>query len=63
MKEVQFEQDSQITTTIGDLIATISEVALQAGKTEQEGYQLASLALRSILRKQPRGPKTRVVLN
>jgi hypothetical protein len=45
------ETSEKIQTTIGDLIAAISEIALKAGKTEAEGYHLASLTLQSILRK------------
>lgn len=40
-----------IDTTVGDLIATISEIALKAGKTEEEGYKLASLTLQNILKR------------
>ena len=39
-----------IKTTIGDLVEAITEIALQAGKTEQEGYKLASLTIEKILR-------------
>ena len=63
MKEVQVVQEERITTTLGDLIATISEIALQAGKTEQEGYQLASLALKNILKKRTQRPGARIILN
>ncbi len=47
------EQNSAplIQTTIGDLIEVISEIALEAGKSEAEGYRLASLTIESILRK------------
>jgi len=40
-----------IKTTIGDLVEAITQIALEAGKTEQEGYRLASLTIESILRK------------
>lgn len=40
-----------IETTLGDLIATVTEIALEAGQTEQEGYELASEALYGLLRK------------
>lgn len=39
-----------IETTIGDLIEAITDVALQAGKTEEEGYRLASFTLEKLLR-------------
>jgi hypothetical protein len=41
----------QVQTTIGDLIETITQIALEAGKTEAEGYELASLTLSKILRR------------
>lgn len=41
---------SVVETTVGDLIAAISEIALKAGRTEQEGYRLASLTLEKIMR-------------
>jgi len=40
-----------IETTLGDLIEAIAQISLEAGKTEEEGYRLASMALESILRK------------
>lgn len=39
-----------IETTLGDLIAAVAEIALEAGENEQEGYELASKALYGILR-------------
>ena len=51
MERSQKESSERIQTTIGDLIAAISEIALKAGKTEKEGYELASLTLNSILSK------------
>jgi len=51
MDRCQKETSEKIQTTIGDLIAAISDVALKAGKTEAEGYELASLTLQSILKK------------
>lgn len=40
-----------IETTLGDLIAAVAEFALEAGKTEKEGYELASEALYDLLRR------------
>ncbi|MCO6430742.1 MAG: hypothetical protein J5J00_07765 [Deltaproteobacteria bacterium] len=45
------ERLATINTTIGELIEAVTEIALEAGKTEQEGYKLASLTLESILRR------------
>lgn len=44
-------EESRISTTIGDLIEAITQIALEAGKTEEEGYRLASLTIESILRR------------
>ncbi len=46
----QAEGTVTIETTIGDLIEAITDVALQAGKTEQEGYRLASFTIEKLLR-------------
>lgn len=40
-----------IDTTIGDLVEAITQIALESGKTEEEGYTLASLAIESLLRR------------
>ncbi|WKZ57982.1 MAG: hypothetical protein QY326_04765 [Bdellovibrionota bacterium] len=50
------ENTGTIETTIGDLIAAISEIALAAGKTEEEGYELASMTLEYILRTKSHRP-------
>ncbi len=49
---IQIEQDqsARIDTTIGDLIEAITDIALQAGKTEQEGFRLASFTIEKLLR-------------
>jgi hypothetical protein len=43
-------ETSKIETTIGDLIEAITDIALQAGKTEEEGYKLASFTIEKLLR-------------
>lgn len=43
-----------IHTTIGDLVEAVTQIALEAGKTEAEGYRLASLTVETILRKSRR---------
>lgn len=45
------QQTEIIETTLGDLIEAITTIALEAGKTEQEGYRLASMTLERILRR------------
>lgn len=40
-----------VETTIGELIEAITEIALESGSTEAEGYQLASATIENILRK------------
>ena len=44
------DQTVCINTTIGDLIEAITDIARQAGKTEQEGYRLASFTIEKLLR-------------
>lgn len=39
-----------IETTLGELIEAITQIALESGKTTEEGYQLASLTLTQILK-------------
>lgn len=46
----QAEETVKIETTIGDLIEAITDIALQAGKTEEEGYRLASFTIEKLLR-------------
>ncbi len=54
MNDKKLDDVETIETTIGDLIATITEIALEAGKSEEEGYELAALAIESILRRNRR---------
>lgn len=44
-----------IETTIGELIEAVTSIALEAGKSEQEGYELASITLERILNNPERG--------
>ena len=41
-------------TTFGELCEAVTQIALEAGKTEEEGYRLASLALQDMLRRNRR---------
>ena len=41
----------KIDTTIGDLVEAITQIALESGKSEEEGYELAAVAIESILRR------------
>lgn len=43
-------ETSTITTTLGELVEAVTDIALQAGKTEAEGYALASLTIEKLLR-------------
>jgi len=54
METVNFDR---IETTIGDLIEAVTQIALEAGKSEAEGYQLASATLESILRRNRTAPQ------
>lgn len=40
-----------IETTIGELVELITEIALEAGRSEEEGFELASMTIESILRR------------
>lgn len=51
MRELQQVNGDKIQTTIGDLVEAVTQIALEAGKTEQEGYKLASATLEMILRR------------
>lgn len=44
------EQTVTVETTIGDLIEAITDVAIKAGRTEDEGYRLASFTIEKLLR-------------
>lgn len=57
-KGLEVAGKEQIHTTIGDLIEAITQIALEAGKTEKEGYKLASLTLESILRRANKSVET-----
>ena len=50
-KELGLKQVETVETTIGELIEASTEIALEAGKSEKEVYQLASLTIESILRR------------
>ena len=43
-----------IETTIGELVEVITQIALESGKTEEEGYQLAAMTIERILRRHQR---------
>jgi hypothetical protein len=44
------EETVRIETTLGDLIEAVTDIAMQAGKTEEEGYKLASFTIEKLLR-------------
>ena len=46
----QSKETVTVQTTIGDLIEAITDVAMQAGRTEEEGYRLASFTIEKLLR-------------
>jgi hypothetical protein len=48
------EDTATITTTLGELVEAVTDIALQAGKTEAEGYALASLTIEKLLREKRR---------
>ena len=47
---IESTESGKINTTIGDLIEALTQVAIEAGNTEKEGYRLASLALTDLLK-------------
>jgi hypothetical protein len=49
-KSVNENSSFTLQTTVGELVAYISEIAEQAGKTEEEGYKMASTILERILK-------------
>ena len=49
--EKQRKETEIIETTIGDLIEAVTAIALESGKTEEEGYELARITIESILRR------------
>ena len=53
----------KIDTTIGDLVEAITQIALESGKSEEEGYELAAVAIESILRRNLRQDPIEEVLN
>jgi hypothetical protein len=53
-EQVLKEETSTITTTLGELVEAVTDIALQAGKTEAEGYALASLTIEKLLREKRR---------
>ena len=44
-----------IDTTIGELIEAVTSIALESGKSEKEGYELASITLERILNNPDKG--------
>ena len=53
----------KIDTTIGDLVEAITQIALESGKSEEEGYELAAVAIESILRRNLKHDSIEEVLN
>ena len=44
-----------IQTTLGELIEALTQISLEAVKSEEEGYRLATLALENILSRNENG--------
>ena len=49
----------KIKTTVGELIEALTQVAIEAGNSEIEGYQLASLALADLMQQKARARRVR----
>ena len=55
MKNQQVQEAVEtIETTLGELIEAITQIALETGKSEAEGYSLASLTIERILERKYR---------
>lgn len=50
MKKQVSSQLETIETTVGELFEAVTQIALSAAKTEEEGYNLAALALADMLK-------------
>lgn len=59
--EAQFSSrpTEKIQTTIGELIEALTQVAIEAGNSEKEGYHLASLALVDLMQQRARAKRVR----
>jgi hypothetical protein len=50
-KDIALTSVETIQTTIGELVELITEIALENGQSEEEGFELASMTIESILRR------------
>ena len=48
---LQSRPGEKIQTTVGELVEALTQVAIEAGNTEQQGYELASIALADLLKR------------
>ena len=48
---LQARPAEKIQTTVGELVEALTQVAIEAGNTEQQGYELASIALGELLKR------------
>ena len=48
---LQARPGEKIQTTVGELVEALTQVAMEAGNTEQQGYELASIALAELLKR------------
>jgi hypothetical protein len=48
-QELVVSNTETIETTLGELVEAFTQVAIEAGKSEREGYKLASIALENLL--------------
>ena len=61
-RTTSIEIDPTIETTIGELVEVITEIALQAGKTEVEGYRLASMTIEKLTRERNKRAATEEII-
>lgn len=48
---LQARPGEKIQTTVGELVEALTQVAIEAGNSEQQGYELASIALAELLKR------------
>ena len=60
-EQFQDHRTEKIHTTIGELIEALTQVAIEAGNSEQEGYHLASLALADLMRRRAKARRSKGV--
>ena len=61
-QEKEYRQYRIVDTTVGELVAAVSDAALQMGESEEESYLIAVLALDEIMKWKVRGRNIQFVV-